>query len=313
MKSYAGNYTAYLEQYLTEVEQHWSSYKDQQAEIQRLRKDIARTKEQARWVEITTTSRQPSVRRYAKKVARKALSREKKLERFLESEERVEKPKEHWQMKLDFGQPLSASKDVLQLENLSIGYPDLPPLLTGINLTLRGSERIVLAGQNGSGKTTLIRTIVGELPPVSGRVRIGQNIRIGYMSQEQELLDPQLNALSTIQRHAAMNETEARNFLHYFLFSGDDPLRPISALSYGERARLSLASLVVQGCNLLLLDEPINHLDIPSRERFEQALTSFDGSILAVVHDRYFIDRFATQIWQVDHGTITRHVLVSDI
>ena len=313
MKSYAGNYTAYLEQYLTEVEQHWSSYKDQQAEIQRLRKDIARTKEQARWVEITTTSRQPSVRRYAKKVARKALSREKKLERFLESEERVEKPKEHWQMKLDFGQPLSASKDVLQLENLSIGYPDLPPLLTGINLTLRGSERIVLAGQNGSGKTTLIRTIVGELPPVSGRVRIGQNIRIGYMSQEQELLVPQLNALSTIQRHAAMNETEARNFLHYFLFSGDDPLRPISALSYGERARLSLASLVVQGCNLLLLDEPINHLDIPSRERFEQALTSFDGSILAVVHDRYFIDRFATQIWQVDHGTITRHVLVSDI
>lgn len=313
LKSYPGNYTDYLEQYLMEVEQHWSAYKDQQAEIQRLRQDIARTKEQARWVEITTSSRQPTVRRYAKKVARKALSREKKLERYLDSEERVEKPKEHWQMKLEFGQPPSASKDVLLLENLSIGFPGQPPLLTDINLGIRGGERIILTGQNGSGKTTLIRTVVGELQPVSGRVRVGQNIRIGYMSQEQELLDPAQNALTTIQRYAAMNETEARTFLHYFLFSGDDPLRPVSLLSFGERARLSLASLVVQGCSLLLLDEPINHLDIPSRELFEQALAAFDGSILAVVHDRYFIDRFATQVWRVNHGTIHKHVLVSAI
>jgi len=106
---------------------------------------------------------------------------------------------------------------------------------------------------------------------------------------------------------APLGETEARSFLHFFLFEGDDPLRPVSSLSYGERARLALALLVAQGCNFLLLDEPINHLDIPSRTRFEQALSNFDGTVLAVVHDRYFIERFATQVWVVENGGISQN------
>jgi ATPase subunit of ABC transporter with duplicated ATPase domains len=128
------------------------------------------------------------------------------------------------------------------------------------------------------------------------------------MSQEQELLDPEATPLLTIQAAAPLSETEARSFLHYFLFEGDEALQPNGQLSYGERARLALARLVAEGCTFLLLDEPINHLDIPSRARFEQALGQFPGTILAVVHDRYFIERFATDIWTVGEGGIVTEV-----
>ena len=119
---------------------------------------------------------------------------------------------------------------------------------------------------------TLLRTIAGQLPPLSGQARLGGSVKLGYMSQEQELLNPEKTSLETIQLAAPLNETDARSFLHFFLFSGDDPLRPISSLSFGERARLALAKLVAEGCNFLLLDEPINHLDIPSRTRFESSM-----------------------------------------
>ena len=124
------------------------------------------------------------------------------------------------------------------------------------------------------------------------------------------LLDPASTPLATILSAAVMTETEARSFLHYFLFEGDDPLRPVAELSFGERSRLSLARLVAEGCTFLLLDEPINHLDIPSRTRFEEALSGFPGTILAVVHDRYFIERFATDLWLVDEGRVTWSPLV---
>jgi ATP-binding cassette subfamily F protein 3 len=126
------------------------------------------------------------------------------------------------------------------------------------------------------------------------------------MSQEQELLDPDRNALQTIQNAAMFNETDARNFLHYFLFKGDNALRPTGDLSFGERARLQLALLVAQGSTFLLLDEPINHLDIPSRARFEEALAGFQGTILAVVHDRYLIERFASEVWTVRDGKVEK-------
>jgi ATP-binding cassette subfamily F protein 3 len=139
---------------------------------------------------------------------------------------------------------------------------------------------------------------------VNGSYKLGASVKLGYMSQEQHVFNPEWNALQTIQSQVAMEETEARSFLHYFLFNDDEPLRPIAELSYGERARLDLARLVVQGCSFLLLDEPINHLDIPSRERFEQALSQFQGTILAVVHDRFFIQRFATDVWFIEDNHI---------
>ncbi|MBI5963561.1 MAG: ABC-F family ATP-binding cassette domain-containing protein [Chloroflexi bacterium] len=299
IRAYKGNYSDYIEQYLREQNKQLSTWRDQEYEIRRMKQDINRTKQQSLRVEMSTTPRTPGVRRIAKKVARKALSREKKLDRYLESNERVEKPKPSWQLKLEFASSDNISRNVLFIDNLSIGYSSDKPLLTNLNLSIRAGQRIALTGPNGSGKTTLIRTIAGKLEPLTGTLKLGQTVKLGYMTQEQELLDPNLSALQTIQSVAPFNETEARNFLHYFLFEDDDPLRPTRELSYGERARLQLGLLVAQGCTFLLLDEPINHLDIPSRARFEEALANFKGTILAVVHDRYFIEQFASDVWTV--------------
>jgi ATP-binding cassette subfamily F protein 3 len=304
VRAYKGNYTDYLEHYLKEQDKQWSVWRDQQVEIRRMKQDISRTKEQARHVEITTTPRQPGVRRIAKKVAKKAKSREKKLARYLESDERVNKPKPSWQMKLEFEIENDLSKNVLTMETLTVGYEKGKPLLTDLNLHIHAGQHIALTGPNGSGKTTLIRTIAGKVEPLAGNLKLGATVKLGYMTQEQELLDQNLSALQTIQSIAPFNETEARNFLHFFLFEDDDPLRPTRELSFGERARLQLGLLVAQGCTFLLLDEPINHLDIPSRARFEQALAKFKGTVLAVVHDRYFIERFASDVWTVKDGKI---------
>jgi ATP-binding cassette subfamily F protein 3 len=305
IRAYKGNYSDYLEEYIQEQDKKWSAYRDQQEEIKRMKQDINRTKQQSLRVEMSTTPRQPGVRRIAKKVAKKALSREKKLERYLESDERVERPKPSWQMKLEFEAQDNQSKNVLTVDNLSVGYAGNRPLLENLNLHIRAGQRIALTGSNGTGKTTLIRTLAGKLSPLSGSLKLGANVKLGYMTQEQELLNPDFTALQTIQSVAAFNETEARNFLHYFLFKGDDALRPTRELSFGERARLQLGLLVAQGCTFLLLDEPINHLDIPSRARFEEALANFNGTILAVVHDRYFIERFASDVWMIKDGKIS--------
>jgi ATP-binding cassette subfamily F protein 3 len=305
---YKGNYSDYLDQYLAEQERLDALYRDQVYQIQKMRRDIQRTKQQSMHVELTTTSRQPGVRRIAKKVARKAKSREKKLERYQESDDRVEKPKLSWQMKLEFSPMTHLSQEILRTEQMAIGYPDLAPFLQDINLVIRGGERIALTGPNGGGKTTFMRTIAGELPPLHGSVHIGSSIKTGYMPQEQEFTNLTHSALEIIQTSAALNDTDARTFLHKFLISGDDSLRPVRELSYGERARLLLATLVVKGCNFLLLDEPINHLDIPSRLQFELALHQFEGTVLMVVHDRYFIQRYASQVWVLEDRSLRQIV-----
>jgi ATP-binding cassette subfamily F protein 3 len=219
----------------------------------------------------------------------------------------MEKPGQSWQMKLEFADTPISGQDVLVLEELAAGY-DGRPLFSDVNQVLRAGERVALVGPNGEGKTTLLRVINGQLDPLAGRVRLGANVRLGYYAQEQETLDPDRSPFDLLRHAVAMSETDVRSFLHYFLFTGDEVFLPIGDLSYGERARLVLARLVATGCNCLLLDEPINHLDIPSRARFEGAMAAFQGTVLAVVHDRYFIRHFATRIWSLAGGTLTSHL-----
>jgi len=305
LAEYPGSYSDYEAAKERERGKQWAEWKDQQAEIRRMQADIRRTKEQALHVEESTINDQ--TRRYAKKVARKAKARERRLERYLAADDRVEKPAPTWQMKLEFGEMPRGGQIVLTLDDLGHRFHERW-LFRGVSQTLQHGERIALLGPNGAGKTTLLRLIVGELEPAEGSVRLGANVRVGYMPQEQETLDPAATPLAIVRRAAPLSETEARNFLHYFLFGGDDVFVPVGQLSYGERARLLLAKLVLSGANLLLLDEPVNHLDIPSRERFREALESFPGTVVAAVHDRAFIDAFATGVWTLADGTVRRGV-----
>jgi len=309
IKSYPGNYADYLEQKMVEREKQIQAWQDQQDEIAQLHsaaahiRGLTRMKKGGKADSGDKFAKGFFGNRATKNVAGRAKHIEARIEKLL-TEERIDRPRQNWQMKLDFGAPAHQSKDVLITENLAVGYDR--PLLTGLNLNIRAGQRITLTGPNGTGKTTLVRTIAGRLDPLAGSLKLGVTVKMGYMAQEQELLNPAFNALQTVQAVSPFNETEARNFLHYFLFKGDDALRPTAALSFGERARLQLGLLVAQGCTFLLLDEPINHLDIASRARFEEALSNFKGTILAVVHDRYFIERFASDVWNVKDGKIEK-------
>ncbi len=311
IKTYDGNYSDYLEQKLAEGEKQAQAYQDQQDQIAQLRvaaghvRSLTKMRKGGKADGGDKFAKGFFGNRATKNVAGRAKHIEARIEHIL-TEEKVEKPRASWQMKLDFGAPDHQSKDVMVTESLSIGYTIENPLLTNLNVFIRAGQRVVLTGPNGAGKTSFIRTVIGKIPPLAGSFRLGGATKLGYMAQEQELLNPNLSALQIIQAVAPLNETDTRNFLHYFLFKGDIALRPARELSFGERARLQLATLVAQGCTFLILDEPINHLDIPSRERFEEALENFKGTILAVVHDRSFIERFASDIWMAKDGKITR-------
>ena len=178
-------------------------------------------------------------------------------------------------------------------------------LLQGVSFDLEYGERVAIVGPNGAGKTTLLRLIEGKFQPLSGTIKIGANVRLGVLAQEHETLDPRSTVLETAMRERAMSETEARNFLHFFLFGGDAVFRQVGVCSLGERSRLQLALLVLRGCNLLLLDEPLNHLDIDGREHFEEALEAFEGTVLAVSHDRAFLRSFAERVLAVEGGQVT--------
>jgi ATP-binding cassette, subfamily F, member 3 len=302
---YPGTYSDYADAKLREEEKIWQQYGEQQERIAQIEDAVQRWKGQASRIEGETIHFH--YRKKAKKVAHQAVIRQRRLERMLESEDLIEKPVQGWHVKLEFVNTPPSGQDVLIVEGLQKAFGSRV-LFSDVDLVLRRGERVALLGANGSGKTTLLRMITGQETITAGQVRIGSGVQIGYFAQEQETLVPGLNALHTVQAAAGLSETDARRFLHYYLFAGDDVFTPIGDLSYGERARLSLALLVLKGCNLLLLDEPINHLDIPSRERFEQALDDFEGTILTVIHDRYFVERFATSIWALVDGTIRHYV-----
>ena len=306
---YPGNYSAYAAIKETERAKYQAQYHEQQERIGRLESSIRDLGGHARNIEHETINFH--YRKKARKIARQAVVQQRRLQRMLDGEDHLDKFKQGWQMKLEFVSTPASGQDVLILEGLTKRYGDLT-LFEDADVILRRGERVAFVGPNGCGKTTLLRMIVGEEAPTEGSTRIGSNVQIGYLSQEQDSLDWSLNPLETVRQTAALTETDARTFLHQFLFSGEEVFTPLSSLSYGERARLGLGVMVLQGCNLLLLDEPINHLDIPSRERFEQALQGYEGTVLAVVHDRYFVRRFATSVWTVRNGTIRSFVDLED-
>ena len=200
-----------------------------------------------------------------------------------------------------------AGDNVLAVTDLSVGYW-MNTLATGITFLLRRSERLGIIGPNGSGKTTFLKTILGSLQPMSGGLTWGANVNIEYFDQELSSLD----ASSTVIEELAVTApratiAELRSYLAKFLFTGDDILKSVGALSGGEQSRLALAKLIYSRANVLVMDEPTNHLDIPSREALERALAEFAGTIITVSHDRYFLDKLATEILHFDNGIATYH------
>lgn len=309
---FAGNYTDYIQKKIDLREKQWQDFIDQQEEIHRLRKAAAGVRDLARYHRGGKTDPGStdgfSIGYFAnrgKETVQRAKNLEKRIEHML-TDERIEKPSRTWQMKVDFESAAESGRDVIMLEDLSIGY-NSQKLAGPFNLTVRFKDRIVITGANGCGKSTLLKTILEQIPPVNGSVRLGSGVKPGYMAQEQETLDSQLTVLETMMTISSGSETEVRSFLSKYLFTGDEVFTPVGKLSYGERVRLLLARNVAEGCNLLILDEPINHLDIPSRERFEQALAGYTGTVLAVVHDRVFINKFGKVIWKMDDGQIMVH------
>ena len=187
---------------------------------------------------------------------------------------------------------------VLRADRAEIGYPK-HPLFHIHECELRRGQCAALLGPNGSGKTTFLKVLLGQMEPLKGEVKVGAGLKIGYFAQAQDALQGEHSVLDELLRHKEMDPGEARGYLAPYLFRGEDVFKPISALSGGERARLALAILNLEGHNFLLLDEPTNHLDIPAREALQEILDAYQGTILIVSHDRYLIDRLATRIWEI--------------
>jgi ATP-binding cassette subfamily F protein 3 len=237
---------------------------------------------------------------------REARGRQKKLDRL----ERIPRPQEHDRLHMRITGAVRSGRTVLSTTEMDIGYidPDGPKrLIHTPELEIERGDRIGLLGPNGSGKTTFLKTLMDSLPALQGEYQLGTNVKPGYYAQSHEQLRGKGKGtpLSAILDTGPMNEEYARTYLGRFLFSGDDVYKEIDSLSGGERSRLALAVLLLERANFLILDEPTNHLDIHARETLEQMLSDFDGTILFVSHDRYFMDRIATGLWIVDDETIT--------
>ena len=304
VRSYAGGYSDFAGARAQERAAQRAAWQDQQEYIRQVESDIRRVKGMAQSIQGGPKRGRDFYGRVSAKVARLARARERKLERYLESEERVEKPRRGWGLKLDFGPPPGGARAVLEISDLCFAYPGAPPVIRDVSFDVRYGDRVALVGPNGAGKTTLLRLIEGRLRPCAGLLKLGAGVRLGVLSQEGETLEPSRTVLETALHERPMSETEARNFLHYFLFAGDSVHRRVGDCSMGERTRLQLARLVLRGCNLLLLDEPLNHLDIEGREHFEEALAAFEGTVIAVAHDRAFLRSFAERLVEVRDGRV---------
>ncbi|SIS97615.1 ABC-F family ATP-binding cassette domain-containing protein [Salimicrobium salexigens] len=275
VKKYTGNYSDYLKQKEADFEQEMKQYEKQQGEIKKMEDFI-----QKNIVRATTSKR--------------AQSRRKQLEKM----EKVEKPKDDAKSaKFTFQIDRRSGNDVLKTDNLGFGYPDSDYLFRDVSLDVSRGDSIALIGPNGVGKSTLLKLLTEKLNPSHGDIMLGANVQIGYYDQEQSELNRKKMVLHELWDDYPMeDEKDIRTILGNFLFTGEDVLKPVTALSGGEKARLSLAKLMMQKANLLILDEPTNHLDLDSKEVLEAALVDYPGTLIFVSHDRYFINKIATQI-----------------
>ncbi len=243
------------------------------------------------------------IRRYkAGQRAREARGRQTKLDRLA----RVAPPTDDEQIRIRLSAS-STSDLIFQSDGLRLGYGKRE-LLTMPAFTVTAGERVAIVGPNGSGKTSLLNALLGKLRPLEGRVKTGPRVTMRYYDQHLADLDPTKTVLAELQDAFGLPEETLRTFLGRLLFSGDDAFKVIRSLSGGEKSRVALAKLMLDDAGLLLLDEPTNHLDIPAQEMLEEALDDFEGTIIFVSHDRYFIDAIATRLWVVDDGRVTTHL-----
>ncbi len=282
--SYAGNYSAYAVERERRLLEQARRYKREQAEIERL----------------TETARKMHEHN-TELLHKRAFSIEKRIERM----RTVSRPVQRRKLDARFAAADFHGDEVLSLRNLSMSYGQ-KRLFDGISLKIEGGERIALIGDNGVGKSTLLKLIMGEEYADAGRIRIGPQTRISYLPQVMEFDNPAATLLDTmLSAKRNLSAQSARNRLAVYDFTGEDVFKPVCVLSGGEQSRLRLCMLMDDETNLLILDEPTNHLDIASREWIEDAVEAYDGALLFVSHDRYFINRFATRIWELADGTIT--------
>ena len=284
---YSGNYSFYAVEKERRYQERMKQYEKEQAKIAQLEKAA----EQLRvWAFMGMD-----------KTYRRAISMEKRIERM----RTTSKPTKARKMDARFSSAEFHGDEVLGIRNVSKSYGD-KHLFEGISLKVEGGERIALIGDNGTGKSTLIKMIVGELYPDDGRIKTGPQVKEAYLPQIIRFDHPDWNLVENMMAaKKGLSAQSARNRLAAYDFRGEDVFKPVSVLSGGEQSRLRLCMLMDDEINFLILDEPTNHLDIDSREWIEEAVEAYDGTLLFVSHDRYFINRFATRIWELTDGTIT--------
>lgn len=286
-----GNYDAYLKNKELKVEQQFAAYQEQQKKIQKIKEAIRRLRQ---WANEASP---PNPDLY-----RKAKAMEKMLERM----ELVKKPKNEKAMNLQLQVNQRAGKEVFELQDVMHGFAD-EILFMDVNLPVYWQDRLAIVGNNGTGKSTLLKILLQQIIPLSGKVRQGSNVKVGYLAQQFDTSKPSARLIDVFREDLSLAEGEARHVLAQFLFYGHDVFKRVGDLSGGEKMRLRLAQLMHQNCNVLILDEPTNHLDIESREVLEETLENFKGTVIAISHDRYFLQRIFSKIAWIENHSVTVH------